>query len=162
MPADANDTVAQAFLTEFLQTSDVIPVTVQGDLASSPYGSLQPALEGVSLSTSITGIVSKPIIAGVHTYIGLATAALTSTIEASFDIFNPLDADLKITFVQADSSFQGKIYAHFDQTFDNFVIPPKQTANSGIFKGVVLTQGLLGSLVILGQNLDVASAATAV
>ncbi|KAF7983257.1 hypothetical protein HWV62_22882 [Athelia sp. TMB] len=159
-PADANDTTAQAFLTQFLQTSDTIPLTVQGDSASTPYGSLQPALEGVTLQTSVTGIVSKPIIAALQTYISLVDALATGEIEASFDIYNPLDAPLKITFVQADSYWQGTLYAHFDQSFDDFVIPPGQTVNSGVFGNVVLTQGLLGSLVIVGENLDVQSAAT--
>lgn len=158
-PASPNDTVAQGFLTTFLQTADSIPLTVQGDSASTPYGSLQPALEGITLSTSITGIVSKPIIAGIHTHIPL-TALITNTIESSFDIYNPLDAPLKISFVQADAYFQGTNYAHFDTSFDNFVVPPGETVNSGMFGGVYLTQGLLGSLVILGQNLDAETAAT--
>jgi len=54
-PADANDTVAQSFLTDFVQTGDSLPLVVKGDTASSPFASLQPALEGVSLSTSVPG-----------------------------------------------------------------------------------------------------------
>lgn len=54
-PADANDTVAQSFLTEFLQTDDSIPLTIQGDSDSSPFASLQPGLEGVELMTSLKG-----------------------------------------------------------------------------------------------------------
>lgn len=158
-PANPNDTVAQSFLTTFLQTANTIPLTVQGDSASTPYGSLQPALEGITLATSITGIVSKPIIAGIHNYIPLS-ALLTGYIESSFDIYNPLDAPLKISFVQADAYFLGTIFAHFDTSFDNFVIPPGETVNSGIFGGVYLTKGLLGSLVILGENLDAETAAT--
>jgi hypothetical protein len=54
-PADANDTVAQSFLTSFLQGDSVLPLTVKGDSASSPFASLEPALEGVTLQTSVTG-----------------------------------------------------------------------------------------------------------
>ncbi len=54
-PNDANDTTAQAFLTEFLQTGDDIPLTIKGDGDSSPFASLVPALEGVEISTSLKG-----------------------------------------------------------------------------------------------------------
>jgi len=47
--------VPQGFLTSFLQTGDNIPLTIQGDSASTPFASLQPALEGVTLTTSVTG-----------------------------------------------------------------------------------------------------------
>lgn len=58
-PADANDTVAESFLTSFVQSGSVLPLTVQGDGASSPFSSLNPALEGVKLQTSVTGEYSK-------------------------------------------------------------------------------------------------------
>jgi hypothetical protein len=58
-PADVNDTVAESFLTSFVQSGDVLPLTVQGDSASSPFTSLNPALEGVTLQTSVTGEYSK-------------------------------------------------------------------------------------------------------
>ncbi|RPD52194.1 hypothetical protein L227DRAFT_623401, partial [Lentinus tigrinus ALCF2SS1-6] len=54
-PNDANDTTAQAFLTEFLQTGDGIALTIKGDGDSSPFASLVPALEGVGISTSLKG-----------------------------------------------------------------------------------------------------------
>lgn len=70
-PANANDTTAevcqntmlslalltfeQSFLTDFLQTGDDLPLTIKGDSGSSPFASLQPALEGVSISTSVKG-----------------------------------------------------------------------------------------------------------
>ncbi|KIJ47323.1 hypothetical protein M422DRAFT_164299, partial [Sphaerobolus stellatus SS14] len=55
MPADSNDTTAQSFLSSFLVSADTLPLTIKGDSASSPFGSLVPALEGVSLSTSLKG-----------------------------------------------------------------------------------------------------------
>lgn len=58
-PADANDTVAESFLTSFVQSRNVLPLIVQGDSASSPFTSLNPALEGVKLQTSVTGAYGK-------------------------------------------------------------------------------------------------------
>lgn len=55
MPANPNDTTAQAFLTQFLTGTDNIPLSIQGDSGSSPFGSLQPALEGAKLDTSLKG-----------------------------------------------------------------------------------------------------------
>ena len=58
-PADANDTTAESFLTNFVQSGNVLPLTVQGDGASSPFTSLNPALEGVTLQTSVAGGYGK-------------------------------------------------------------------------------------------------------
>ncbi|KAG1805833.1 uncharacterized protein BJ212DRAFT_1486176 [Suillus subaureus] len=44
-PANPNDTMAEAFLTSFLQTRNSLLITIQGDSASTPFASLQPALE---------------------------------------------------------------------------------------------------------------------
>jgi hypothetical protein len=54
-PDNANDTTAQSFLSEFIQTGDSLPLTIKGDSSSSPYPSLVPALEGISLTSSLTG-----------------------------------------------------------------------------------------------------------
>lgn len=54
-----------------------------------------------------------------------------------------------IEYVQADGLIDGEIYAHFDQAFRNFVIPPGQTVNSGTFSNVVLTRGVYASLGII-------------
>jgi hypothetical protein len=77
-------------------------------------------------------------------------------------IYNPLDTALEISFVQADGLINGEIYAHFDQAFSSFVIPAKQTVNSGQFGHVKLTKGALASLPIIPLGyLDVQSVATA-
>lgn len=66
-----------------------------------------------------------------------------------------------IEFVQADGLVNGEIYAHFDQAFSSFIIPPGQTVNSGTFSNVVLTQGALASLGIIPLGyMDVQSVAT--
>jgi len=64
-------------------------------------------------------------------------------------IYNPFDTDLVIEFVQSDGVVNGEIYAHFDQAFTNFVIPPGQTGNSGKFGHVKLVKGALASLGII-------------
>lgn len=53
MPDDANDTTAQGFISDFVQSADTLPVTIKGDEDSSPYGSLVPALEGITIVTSL-------------------------------------------------------------------------------------------------------------
>lgn len=54
-PPNANDTTAQEFLSNFLQSGDTLPLTIKGDAASTPFSSLQPALSGISLATSVPG-----------------------------------------------------------------------------------------------------------
>jgi hypothetical protein len=160
-PDDANDTVAQSFLTRFLQTADDIPLTVQGDAASSPYGSLQPALEGVQLATSIAAIDSKPIIVSVAVSIPIS-ALIDNLVDVSFEVYNSLNADFVIKHVQADASVDGQVFARFSQDFDSFIVPPGQTVSSGQFGNVLLTQGAIASLGIIPLGyLDIASAATA-
>jgi len=54
-PDNANDSTSQSFLREFIQTGNSLLLSIKGDTSSSPYPSLVPALEGVSLSSSLTG-----------------------------------------------------------------------------------------------------------
>jgi hypothetical protein len=54
-PDDANDTTAQSFLSDFIQTGDTLPLSIKGDSSSSPYPSLLAALEGASVSASLVG-----------------------------------------------------------------------------------------------------------
>ena len=86
---------------------------------------------------------------------------VTNLVNINFDVVNPTDAHLAIDFVQADASVNGEIFAHFDQSFSNFVVPARGTANSGTFGNVLLTQGALNSLGIipLGE-LDISAAQT--
>ncbi|KAF9222628.1 hypothetical protein BS17DRAFT_802839 [Gyrodon lividus] len=159
-PADVNDTVAQGFLTNFVQSGNVLPLTVKGDSASSPFAPLQPALAGVTLQTSVTGLNVPPIITHVYPTISLETL-VANEVELSFDIYNPLEADLVIEFVQADGLINGEVYAHFDQAFSNFVIPPGQTVNSGQFPHVLLVKGALASLPIIPlAYMDIQAVAT--
>ncbi|TFY72142.1 hypothetical protein EVG20_g865 [Dentipellis fragilis] len=147
-PADANDTTAQSFLSDFLQTNDALPLDIKGDSSSSPYGSLGPALSGVHLSTSLQALNVPPIITHINAFISL-DSLVTNEIEINFDVANPLDTDMTIEFSQVDSGVNGETYAHFDQSFSGFTIPAHGTANSGTFGHVVLTQGALNSLGII-------------
>lgn len=128
--------------------------------------------------TQDAGLNVPPIITHVYPTITLDTL-VTNEIELSFDvrpfshmlrgqkvhavqIYNPLDTELEISFVQADGLVNGEIYAHFDQAFSSFVIPSKQTVNSGQFGHVKLVKGALASLPIIPLGyLDVQSVATA-
>ncbi|OBZ73242.1 hypothetical protein A0H81_06855 [Grifola frondosa] len=159
-PNDANDTTAQSFLTDFLQTGDTLPLQIKGDVSSSPFGSLQSALEGVELTTSLQGLNVPPIVTHINAFITL-DSLLDNLISINFDVSNPLDTDMTISFAQVDSGVNGEIFAHLDQAFDTFTIPAKGTANSGTFGNVLLTQGALASLPIIPlQKLDVFAAAT--
>ena len=52
MPTNAGDETAQSLLSAYLETKDQIPITIQGDAESSPYGSLDQAFSGISLTSS--------------------------------------------------------------------------------------------------------------
>ena len=49
------ETFQQGFLTQFIQTNNQLDVTINGDMSSSPFASLQPALSNLHLSTHING-----------------------------------------------------------------------------------------------------------
>ncbi|PPQ89568.1 hypothetical protein CVT25_012240 [Psilocybe cyanescens] len=167
-PANANDTIAQSFLSQFLQTGDSIGLAIQGDANSSPFPSLSPALAGLQLSTQLTGCIgiNQPtFITNIVVTIDLTELDLPpdqpAFVSVDFTIHNPLDVEIVLEFVQADAGVNGEIFAIFSQGFDNFVVPPGETADSGTFGGVLLTQGLVNSLVIVPLlSLDVAAAAT--
>ncbi|PFH51992.1 hypothetical protein AMATHDRAFT_74502 [Amanita thiersii Skay4041] len=159
-PDNANDTVAQSFLTRFIQSTDDIPLTIDGDSASSPYGSLQLALAGVQISTTLKGLNHPNLITHVNVFITLESL-ITNLVSIDFDLNNPLDAEMALEFVQADSGLDGVVYAKFAHTFTNFVVPPHSTVNSGRIDGVILTKGVAASLGIIPRGvLDISAANT--
>lgn len=86
---------------------------------------------------------------------------ITGFVSIDIDIDNPLDTDLTILFLQSDSGVGGTTFAQVDFAFDPaFVIPAHTTVNSGNIPNVNLTQGIIASLGIIGENLDVFSAIT--
>ncbi|KZV76329.1 hypothetical protein PENSPDRAFT_747787 [Peniophora sp. CONT] len=160
MPADANDTVAEGFLSSFVQGSDDLPLTIKGDSDSSSFASLVPGLEGISLDANLPAMNSPPILTHVNVFITLDTL-VDNLVEVNFDVFNPLDAPLHISLSQADSGVNGKTYAIFTQPFSGFTVPPHETANSGTFKNVLLVNGAIPSLAIIPLGyLDIQSAST--
>ncbi|KAL1735691.1 hypothetical protein EV714DRAFT_280260 [Schizophyllum commune] len=161
MPDDANDTKAMDFLNEFITTEGPLAVTIDGDTQSTPHESLATALDGIQISSAITGLNKPTLITHINVYISLGTI-FTSEVEIDFDVYNPMEADLIIEVAQADAYVEGEQYAKFTEPYDSFVVSPGQTGNSGRFGHVLLTKGALGSLGIIPLGyLDIKSAITA-
>ncbi|KAJ6607775.1 hypothetical protein B0H10DRAFT_2227490 [Mycena sp. CBHHK59/15] len=159
-PANANDTTAQGFLTSFIQGSSSLPLTIQGDLQSSPFASLAPALSSLTLSTSLDALNQPNLITHVNVIITL-DSLVTNIVSINFDMQNPLDTDLVVEFVQSDSGVNNETFAFFNQPIEGFVIPAHGTANSGQVNDVLLTQGAIASLDIIPLGvLDIQAAAT--
>ncbi|CAL1708136.1 unnamed protein product [Somion occarium] len=159
-PGDANDTTAQSFLSSFLTSTDNLALTIQGDSESSLIQSLQQSLSGVRLATSLPGM-GQSLIKHINVDITLDTL-ITNLVTINVDIFNPLDAELRILFIQDDAKVDGTTFAHFDHQFEDFVIPPGQTVNSGPIDNVLLVQGAIASLGIIPLGkLDTFNAVTA-
>ncbi|KAJ7874667.1 hypothetical protein B0H14DRAFT_3551962 [Mycena olivaceomarginata] len=153
-PANANDTVAQSFLTDFIQGNSALPLTIQGDLGSSPFASLAPALSSLTLSTSLQALNQPNLITHVNVFITL-DSLVTNIMQ------NPLDTDLVVEFVQSNSGEFNETFAFFAEPIENFVIPAHGTANSGTIQNVLLTQGAIASLAIIPDGkLDIFAAAT--
>ncbi|KAJ7928639.1 hypothetical protein B0H13DRAFT_1968281 [Mycena leptocephala] len=159
-PADANDTIAQSFLTDFIQGSDALALTIQGDLQSSPFASLAPALSSLTLTTSLQALNQPNLITHVNVFITL-DSLVTNIVSINFDMQNPLDTDLVVEFVQSNSGEFNETFAFFAEPIENFVIPAHGTANSGTINNVLLTQGAIASLAIIpDEKLDIQAAAT--
>ncbi|KAJ6593726.1 hypothetical protein B0H19DRAFT_32612 [Mycena capillaripes] len=159
-PADANDTVAQSFLTEFIQGNSALPLTIQGDLQSSPFASLAPALSSLTLTTSLQALNQPNLITHVNVFITL-DSLVTNIVTIDFDMQNPLDTDLLVEFVQSNSGEFNETFAFFAEPIENFVIPAHGTANSGVVNNVLLTQGAIAALTIIpDEKLDIQAAAT--
>ena len=97
----------------------------------------------------------------INVFITAATL-VNNLVSIDFDIFNPFDTELHILFIQSDGKLDGTTFSHFEEHFDNFVVPPGQTVNSGRIQNVLLVQGALASLPIIPRAmLDVFNAVTA-
>ena len=127
----------------------MIDLNIAGDGGSTPFLSLRDGLEGIKLSSQIGGLNHPNLITHIHVLISLESL-VTNLVSIDFDIQNPLDTDMVIEFVQGEASLNGTEYAFFGQRFEGgFVIPSGQTANSGVFGNVLLTQGALSSVDIV-------------
>ncbi|KAJ3724969.1 hypothetical protein DFJ43DRAFT_1197841 [Lentinula guzmanii] len=157
-PSNSNDSVAQSFIADFLTSTNSLPLSIKGDSASTPIDSLKEALSGLSLDTSLSGM-GQTLIKDITVTITLDSLT-TNLVSVNVDIFNPTDAELQILAIQSTGSIDGTVYAQFSVTFDSYLIPAGQTVNSGEINNVLLVQGALASLGIIGENLDVEAANT--
>ncbi|KAF7298203.1 hypothetical protein HMN09_01042200 [Mycena chlorophos] len=158
-PANANDTTAQSFLTSFIQGDSAIPLTIKGSADSSPFSSLGPALESLTLETSVQAMDQPTLITHINVYITLESL-VTNLVSIDFDFQNPLDTEITILYIQSDSGVNNETYAYFQTPLD-FVIPAHGTANSGTINNVLLTQGAVASLGLVAIGyLDVFAAST--
>jgi len=105
--------------------------------------------------------MGQTLVKHIHVTITL-DSLVTNLVTVDIDLFNPLDTPLHVLFIQSDGKVDGTTFAHFEHAFDNFVIGPGETVNSGDIPNVLLTQGALASLDIIPLGmLDAFSAVTA-
>ncbi|BGP22157.1 pre-rRNA processing protein [Rhodotorula toruloides] len=162
-PADPADATAEDLLTQYLETKGQIPLTIQGDGTSSPYGSLQEAFTGVHLETSFPG-QGIPLVHDIQIFVDFVTAFCNDTATFDFRIDNNLKTYITILTLSGTASQNGVVYATFDYTFMN---PTETNAgeNPGPYTEQVLAklpQGAAGSLPLLvnsaqGVDIDITS-----
>ncbi|KAF5320993.1 hypothetical protein D9619_001399 [Psilocybe cf. subviscida] len=122
---------------------------------STPIGVVSSSVQVLS-STDTEGLINITIKGTV-----LSCPEELSSLGQVWLLHNPLDTDLSIEFVRSDAGLHGETYAIFSQPFDNLLVPPGQTVNSGLFPNVLLTQGVDGALVIVPELLlDIQTAVT--
>jgi hypothetical protein len=132
-PADASNPTAQALLTAYLKTKDNIPVTVDGDQQSSAYGSLQAALDPISIETGFPG-QGIPLIEDIVIYLDLVQVLCNSTVSIETRLDNNLETYIQLLSFKGTASQNGQVYATFDYEFkDNFRTEAGQ--NPGPYSG---------------------------
>ncbi|KAN0059778.1 hypothetical protein ACQY0O_008352 [Thecaphora frezii] len=183
-PTNANDTTAQELLRRYVQpslTDGVSPQTADLQIDGSqgpqtnltPYDSLRPALAGVKLKTTLNGVALR-IVTQVNVYIGLQTLitgitnillgkAVPTVVEITISLRNELETNIYLDALQTSAKIAGtqprdasspdaQVSYTFPQPLE--VRARGGTATSGRIPNVVLTKGLLGSLGVIGKNLD--------
>lgn len=182
-PANANDSTAQRLFTLYFQPSlqdGVSPqdaqLTIDGSRAPmtnlTPYDSLRPALAGTKASTVLHGIGSR-LVTHVNVYLtaqtiltGLANLLLGDAslpvVEIDLSAQNQVNTNLFVVALQTSAKIAGSKPvdasnpdARVSYTFPTpYEIPAGGSSTSGRITGVVLPKGLLASLGVIGQNLD--------
>ncbi|KEI38050.1 uncharacterized protein L969DRAFT_18838 [Mixia osmundae IAM 14324] len=130
----ATDAAALVLITKYLTnipgpTGERIPITIQGNTAASPYGSLQEALAGVTLTSEFPGIGAR-LVDEITVFVNLVTVVCKSMATFSFSVNNPLQAPLSIQAIQGTALQPGPYqdgvqnggevpYALFDYSFEN-------------------------------------------
>ncbi|KAE8246427.1 hypothetical protein A4X13_0g5797 [Tilletia indica] len=172
-----NNTVAQELIQAYIQPAndgDSGNITAKLEIRGvpnaspvlTPYESLQPAIEGLSLDTSIQGIGSKIV---TKVYVTLDILRLfagpngNAIVTSSFEAINDLPTSVQINQLNSDiyaPGGEGGVLARFEARFDNLVLPaaestgnPSGNRTSPEFD-VYLQQGLIGSTGLLNGFLD--------
>lgn len=187
-----NSSEVQEVITLYVSASDletrgktnIIPLDVKGqqnaDPALSPYDSLNPALAGISATTSLEGIGSL-VINAVRVYIPLSAIVqefeaiikgggnvyVYSFIDFRNDLPSGLDFHRITTFIKDATDPDAGEYARLEVNFgqggeDPFTLPPAPSTNhpdvdsttAPIFPNILLPKGLLGSVPLIGHNLN--------
>lgn len=133
------DTAQQAVIGQILSgylMGGTFPLTVQGTTASSPIASLQEALAGVKLATSITGIAPSLITKAEVSNIQFNLPPNPITASTYVTLNNPLDTSFgllsihaKIIYANNGNPFQ---LAHIDLDFGGvpFTVGSKQSVTT--------------------------------
>ena len=189
-----NSSDVQELIQLYLQPADLttegqvnnLPLEIRGSVNAnpelSPYDSLDLALAGVKLTSSLAGIGTR-IVSKIRVYIpvnvlvqeiaillGLAPPGTGVYVYAYLDAVNQLPSEIE--FVRLTSSILDTTdpgageYARFELDFNSanaFVLPAAVTTGqpsvpsttSPEVPNILLTKGLLASLALLGHNLNV-------
>ncbi|SGY79107.1 BQ5605_C008g05044 [Microbotryum silenes-dioicae] len=161
-PKIRSDPIAQDILAQYLETTGPIPIKIEGDLTSSPYKSLQPALGALSLDATFPG-QGKPLINKVIIYIDLITAFCNRTVSIQTQLTNNLETYIELIHFSGTGTQTGTEYASFNYTFSGSGFRTDKGGTgpfSEVVKPVKLTSplGLLGSAPLLfttGLGLDI-------
>ncbi|CAG8529027.1 4934_t:CDS:2 [Ambispora leptoticha] len=119
---------AGRILLDAFMKGDSNTVGIQGSPQSTEIGSLQKALAGLKLSTSMPGLKSdQPILVRSRFTINFGSV-FTKQGTASVDAYNPLDTTIKFLKMKATITYKGQVIGTLDQdlTSSPIAIPPKQ------------------------------------
>ncbi|KAK0559809.1 hypothetical protein OC844_004162, partial [Tilletia horrida] len=179
-PAGSNDTDAQELIRDYIQPvkgTDSDPITANVSIrgvpnaspALTPYDSLEPAIEGLSLSTSITGIGSR-IVTKIYVVLDILTLFSgpdgRAIVRSKFDAINDLPTSVKINQLDSDISGPGaEVGARFEERFDDLVLPPARVTGQPVgttqspYFNVYLTNPLFSAptLTLLNGQLNLAN-----
>lgn len=137
-PANPADPTAQALLTQYLETKDIIPITVDGDSQSSAYGSLAAALDPLNIPTGFPG-QGIPLIEDIVIYLDLVQVLCNSTVSIETRLNNNLETYIQLLQFEGTASQNGQVYATFDYTFqENFRTEAGQ--NPGPYSGACFSR----------------------
>ncbi|KEI38214.1 uncharacterized protein L969DRAFT_517877 [Mixia osmundae IAM 14324] len=131
-----------------------IDIRIDGTQASSDYGSLKDALDGVSLTSSFPGIGAR-LVDRITIYVNLAMVVCQMEATFTFTVKNPLEAAVLITQVRGTayqpSASLGEVpYATFDQAI-SFRAEPTATSGQSPIVTASLPQPLTQNLVLVAN-----------